>query len=327
MNDDSLKCFAISSEEEWNDCALAVFRYQATHVEVYKRYVELLGVEIEAVQHYSQIPFLPISLFKTQSVLANQVAPEITFTSSGTTGMITSQHHVANLALYQESFMKAFHDFYGPVEDYCIIGLLPAYLERSGSSLVYMVNQLIHKSNNQHSGFYLNQYKELQELLAQLKLQNQKTILFGVTFALLDMAENFSVDFPELIVMETGGMKGRRREMVREELHKVLAKGFGVKKIHSEYGMTELLSQAYSKGEGLFKCPPWMKILVREMNDPKQFVINGVTGGVNVIDLANYYSCSFIATQDLGKIHPGNQFEIIGRFDHADLRGCNLMVQ
>lgn len=241
--------------------------------------------------------------------------------------MITSQHQVAIVELFEQSFNRCFEKFYGPASDYCVIGLLPAYLERSGSSLVHMVNQLIKKSNHVNSGFYLNEYAELNQLLLALKMKKQKTILFGVTFALLDMAENFSVDFPDLIVMETGGMKGRRKEIVREELHEVLTKGFGVQKVHSEYGMTELLSQAYSKGDGLFECPPWMKISIREINDPKQLVKDGITGGVNIIDLANYFSCSFISTQDLGKIHPNHQFEIVGRFDNADLRGCNLLVQ
>ncbi len=320
-------CFTISSEDEFNDCALATFHYQADNVLVYQQYMQLLGINPLDVHHYSQIPFLPVSVFKSKSIISAQQIPEIIFTSSGTTGMITSQHQVAKVDLYEQSFNRCFEMFYGPVHDYCIIGLLPAYLERSGSSLVYMVDQLIKNSKHINSGFYLNQYAELQLLLQQLKTQKQKTILIGVTFALLDMAENFSVDFPELIVMETGGMKGRRKEIVREELHQVLTKGFGVEKIHSEYGMTELLSQAYSKGNGLFKCPPWMKICIREINDPKQLVNDGITGGVNIIDLANYFSCSFISTQDLGKIHPDNQFEIVGRFDNADLRGCNLLVQ
>jgi len=320
-------CFTITSEDEFNAGALAVFQYQAENVLVYRQYVQLLGVNPLEVYHYTQIPFLPVSLFKSQEIIAKNLNPEIVFTSSGTTGMITSQHQVAKVNLYEQSFLRGFQNSYGAIGEYCIIGLLPAYLERSGSSLVYMVDQLIKQSNHPESGFYLNQYAELRQLLQQLKTNKQKTILIGVTFALLDMAENFSVDFPELIVMETGGMKGRRKEIVREELHHILSKGFGVEKIHSEYGMTELLSQAYSNGDGLFNCPPWMKINIREINDPKQLVKNGITGGVNIIDLANYYSCAFISTQDLGKIHPDNQFEIVGRFDNADLRGCNLLIQ
>jgi phenylacetate-coenzyme A ligase PaaK-like adenylate-forming protein len=319
-------CFAISSEDEFNECALATFRYQVKNVLVYRQYVELLGVNTLEVQHYSQIPFLPISVFKSKSIISSDQNPEIVFTSSGTTGMITSRHLVGKLDLYEQSFLKGFQNSYGSIEGYCVIGLLPAYLEREGSSLVYMVNRLIEKSNHPQSGFYLNQYAELQQLLQELKTQKQKTILIGVTFALLDMAESFPMNFPDLIVMETGGMKGRRKEIVREELHQLLSRGFGVEKIHSEYGMTELLSQAYSKGDGLFDCPSWMRISIREINDPKQLVKDGITGGVNIIDLANYYSCSFISTQDLGKIHSNNQFEIVGRFDNADLRGCNLLV-
>jgi phenylacetate-coenzyme A ligase PaaK-like adenylate-forming protein len=327
MNYQPENCFAIASLEEFNSCALATFRFQSEQVKVYKDYLQLLGVDVNTISHYSQIPFLPVSLFKSQEIIASNYTPEIVFTSSGTTGMITSQHQVAKVDLYEHSFLKAFQNAYGAIEEYCVIGLLPAYLERKGSSLVYMVNRLIEKSNHPQSGFYLNQYAELQQLLQQLKSNKQKTILIGVTFALLDIAENFSVDFPELIVMETGGMKGRRKEIVREELHHILSKGFCVEKIHSEYGMTELLSQAYSNGDGLFNCPPWMKIVVREINDPKQLVKEGITGGINIIDLANYYSCAFISTQDLGKIHSNNQFEIVGRFDNADLRGCNLLVQ
>jgi hypothetical protein len=320
-------CFQITSEEDFNACALEVFRYQVEHLPVYNRFVQLLKTEIKEVKHYNQIPFLPVSMFKSHTMISNNENAEMVFTSSGTTGVITSQHPVAKVSLYEQSFINGFERFYGPVDDYCIIGLLPAYLERTGSSLVYMVDHLIQNSKHKNSGFYLNQYADLRSLLLHLKNQNQKTILIGVTFALLDMAENFAIDFPELIVMETGGMKGRRKEIVREELHQILTKGFGVEKIHSEYGMTELLSQAYSKGDGLFNVQPWMKILIREINDPHKYVSNGITGGVNIIDLANYNSCSFLATQDLGKTYPNHQFEILGRFDNADLRGCNLMVQ
>ena len=320
-------CFQIESEDDFNACALEVFRYQVENIPVYNRFIQLLKNDIKGIKHYKQIPFLPVAIFKSHYMISNNENAETVFTSSGTTGAITSKHPVAKVVLYEESFMNGFERYFGPVDDYCIIGLLPAYLERTGSSLVYMVKHLIEKSKHKISGFYLNQYADLKSLLQQLKNQNQKTILIGVTFALLDMAENFAVDFPDLIVMETGGMKGRRKEIVREELHQILTKGFGVEKIHSEYGMTELLSQAYSKGEGLFNCQPWMKILIREINDPHNYVSNGITGGVNIIDLANYYSCSFIATQDLGKKFGDHHFEIVGRFDNADLRGCNLMVQ
>jgi phenylacetate-coenzyme A ligase PaaK-like adenylate-forming protein len=320
-------CFDIKTDSDFNNHALSVFAFQAKNVAVYREYLEALNFDVKSVHHYSQIPFLPVSFFKTRSVIANGFHPQINFTSSGTTGMITSSHPVADVKLYEQSFNRAFELFYGPVHDYCVIALLPAYLEREGSSLVYMADHLIKQSKHPQSGFYLNQYQELANLLNELSARKQKTILIGVTFALLDICENYTFNFPELTVMETGGMKGRRKEMIREELHAVLCAGFGVMKIHSEYGMTELLSQAYSKGDGIFITPPWMKILLREVNDPFAKVGVNATGGVNVIDLANYYSCAFIATQDLGKQFEDGSFEILGRFDHSDLRGCNLLVQ
>lgn len=320
-------CFDIKTESDFNSHALSVFAFQAKNVAVYREYLDALQVDINSVQHYSDIPFLPVSFFKSRTVIAEGNQPQINFTSSGTTGMITSTHPVADLKLYEQSFNRAFELFYGPIHDYCIIALLPAYLEREGSSLVYMADHLIKASKHPQSGFYLNQYDALAALLKDLSAKKQKTVLLGVTFALLDICEKYTFDFPELIVMETGGMKGRRREMIREELHSVLCQGFGVNKIHSEYGMTELLSQAYSVGDGIFNCPPWMKILLREVNDPFAKVGTNATGGVNVIDLANYYSCSFIATQDLGKQFNDGSFEILGRFDYSDLRGCNLLVQ
>jgi phenylacetate-coenzyme A ligase PaaK-like adenylate-forming protein len=320
-------CFDIKTESDFNSHALSVFAFQAKNVAVYREYLEALRVDVNSIHHYSEIPFLPVSFFKSRNVIAEGKQPQINFTSSGTTGMITSTHPVADVKLYEQSFNRAFELFYGPIHDYCIIALLPAYLEREGSSLVYMADHLIKASKHPQSGFYLNQYDALAALLKELSAKKQKTVLLGVTFALLDICEKYSFDFPELIVMETGGMKGRRREMIREELHSVLCQGFGVNKIHSEYGMTELLSQAYSAGDGIFNCPPWMKILLREVNDPFAKVGANATGGVNVIDLANYYSCSFIATQDLGKQFNDGSFEILGRFDYSDLRGCNLLVQ
>ncbi|HQF28972.1 MAG TPA: acyl transferase [Bacteroidia bacterium] len=320
-------CFDIRTDSDFNNHALSVFAFQVKNVAVYREYLEALNFDVDSVHHYSQIPFLPVSFFKTRSVIADGFHSQINFTSSGTTGMITSTHPVADVKLYEQSFNRAFELFYGPVHNYCVIALLPAYLEREGSSLVYMADHLIKHSKHPQSGFYLNQYHELANLLNELSGRKQKTILLGVTFALLDICEKYNFNFPELIVMETGGMKGRRKEMIREELHDVLCAGFGVKKIHSEYGMTELLSQAYSKGDGIFITPPWMKILLREVNDPFAGVGSNATGGVNVIDLANYYSCAFIATQDLGKQYEDGSFEILGRFDHSDLRGCNLLVQ
>jgi len=321
------KIFNIKTETEFNEIAIDIFRYQATNNPVYKQYIDILKVDQSQIKSYREIPFLPIQFFKSQDIITDGKSPEITFSSSGTTGMITSQHLVADVNLYIESFRKAFELFYGNVEDMAIVALLPSYLERSGSSLIYMVDDLIKRSNNSESGYFLYNHQDLLNTLVSLRDKGKKTILFGVTYALLDFLENFNIDFPELIVMETGGMKGKRKEMIREELHKILCAGFHVKSIHSEYGMTELLSQGYSKGNGLFHTPPWMKILIRDTNDPLSLLDNKKTGAINVIDLANYYSCSFIATQDLGKFHQDGSFEILGRFDNSDIRGCNLLVQ
>jgi phenylacetate-coenzyme A ligase PaaK-like adenylate-forming protein len=321
------KIFNIKTETEFNEIAIDIFRYQATNNPVYKQYIDILKVDQSQIKSYREIPFLPIQFFKSQDIITDGKSPEITFSSSGTTGMITSQHLVADVNLYIESFRKAFELFYGNVEDMAIVALLPSYLERSGSSLIYMVDDLIKRSNNYESGYFLYNHQDLFNTLSSLRDKGKKTVLFGVTYALLDFVENFNIDFPELIVMETGGMKGKRKEMIREELHKILCEGFHVESIHSEYGMTELLSQGYSKGNGLFHTPPWMKILIRDTNDPLSLLDNKKTGAINVIDLANYYSCSFIATQDLGKFHHDGSFEILGRFDNSDIRGCNLLVQ
>ena len=324
---DAYSCFAIDSEEAFNKHALALFHFQADEIPIYRDYLIALKIDKAAITHWKNIPCLPISFFKTHQLIAKDKSAEIIFTSSGTTGMITSSHHVTEIKLYEESFLKAFEMFYGNPKNYCILALLPAYLEREGSSLVYMADRLIKESNHINSGFYLNQYAELSKLLSSLHDQKKSTILIGVTFALLDLVEQFPLSFPELIIIETGGMKGRRKEIIREELHQILMKGFNVNSIHSEYGMTELLSQAYSKGNGVFNCPPWMKIAVREINDPFVNVNVGQSGGLNVIDLANVYSCAFIATQDLGKQNEDENFEVLGRFDNSDLRGCNLLVQ
>jgi len=278
------------------------------------------------ISHYRDIPFLPIRFFKSHLVISGEYQPEITFSSSGTTGLSTSKHHIKDQNIYVESFKKAFEIFLGKPEEYIILAMLPSYLERDGSSLVFMLDALIKMSGQNKSGFFLHEYEALHALLMRLKSNGKKVILLGVSFALLDLAEQFPIDFPDLIIIETGGMKGRRKELIREELHQILKKGFGVDKIYSEYGMTELLSQAYSKGEGLFTSPPWMKVLIRDTNDPFSILSSGKTGGINVIDLANIYSCSFIATQDLGKIHKDGRFEVLGRFDSSDIRGCNLMV-
>lgn len=303
-----------------------IFRYQAEKNPVYSNYLSLLKINLHEVKSISDIPFLPIEIFKSEKVLTEFKDAEKIFLSSSTGGTVQSKHYVPDISLYEESFKKAFQLFYGKAEDHCILALLPSYLERSGSSLIYMMDKLIQLSGHPGSGFYLNEYEELSATLNELKKAKQKTLLCGVTFALLDFAELYSMEFPELIVMETGGMKGRREELVREDLHSKLKSGFGVTDIHSEYGMTELLSQAYSKGNGIFKCPPWMQVIIREPNDPFHLLAAGKTGGVNIIDLANLDSCAFIETQDLGKVSADGSFEILGRFDNSDLRGCNLMV-
>ncbi|WP_345948205.1 acyl transferase [Mucilaginibacter sp. PAMB04274] len=318
--------FSISNEQQFNEAALQVFAYQAHNCDIYRQFLQGLNIDPQSVKQLTDIPFLPIEFFKNHKVVSTTHDPELIFTSSGTTGMITSSHYIADVSWYQQSFRQAFELFYGDVKQYCILALLPAYLERAGSSLVYMADDLIKQSAHPDSGFYLYNHEDLQQQLLKLKQSGTPTLLIGVTFALLDFVECYPINFPQLIVMETGGMKGRRKEMIREELHAILCQGFGVEAIHSEYGMTELLSQAYSKGYGNFNCPPWMRIQTRDTNDPASYVGLGKTGGINVIDLANINSCSFIATQDLGKIYDDQSFEILGRFDFSDIRGCNLLI-
>ena len=285
-----------------------------------------MKVTVHEVKSLQQIPFLPIQFFKSHTVVSNTNAIQETFTSSGTSGQITSRHCVTDSSIYKESFRKGFAQFYGNIEDYVVLALLPSYLEREGSSLIYMFKDLIERTNHHQSGFYLNEYQSLTDTLISLDKSGQNVILIGVTYALLDLIENQQFQLNNTIIMETGGMKGKRKEMIREELHDQLCKGFGVTAIHSEYGMTELLSQAYSLGNGVFECPSWMQILIRDPEDALTFINDGKTGGINVIDLANINSCSFIATQDLGKKNPNNSFEVLGRFDNSDIRGCNLMV-
>ncbi|MDN3586280.1 acyl transferase [Pedobacter aquatilis] len=327
MNFSASKIFSLKEKNEFDATALDIFKYQSKNCAVYQNYIRNLRITTDGVRSIEDIPFLPISFFKTHTILSSKNPVEITFSSSGTTGMSQSSHHVTDVSLYEQSYLQAFNQFYGKIDDYCILALLPSYQQRSGSSLIYMVNDLIEKSNNTQSGYFLYNHDELFETLKSLKYNRQKTILIGVTYALLDFIAKYEIDFPELIIMETGGMKGKRKEMVREELHEQLTNGFGVKSIHSEYGMTELLSQAYSLGDGVFNCPGWMKILIRDTNDPLSLIPQGKTGGINVIDLANVNSCSFIATQDLGRINQDDTFEVLGRFDNADIRGCNLLVQ
>jgi hypothetical protein len=326
ISPDKQQVFSISNEQQFTEAALQTFRFQAQNCRVYREFISNLKVFIDAVDRVEKIPFLPISFFKSHEVLSNSDKVQVTFTSSGTTGMINSRHLVTDVSWYKESFRRAFDLFYGDIRNYCVLGLLPSYLEREGSSLIYMAQDLVKRSENPDSGFYLYNHDDL---LAQLRKQQQAkkpTLLIGVTFALLDFVEQHVIDFPELVVMETGGMKGRRKEMIREELHQMLYKGFGVSVIHSEYGMTELLSQAYSHGNGIFNCPPWIRVITRDTNDPMTLLNNDKTGGINVIDLANINSCSFIATQDLGKVYSDGSFEVLGRFDNSDIRGCNLLI-
>jgi phenylacetate-coenzyme A ligase PaaK-like adenylate-forming protein len=317
--------FNIQTEIEFEKTALQVFKFQYEHVAIYKTYCDLLKVNPETVSKITDIPFLPVTFFKQETIIAQDYVSEKIFTSSGTTGNITSKHYVADIKLYEASFMNAFTQQYGNIEAYTILALLPNYLEREGSSLVYMVDALITKSKQPKSGFYLHDLNALAETLKTLESKKKKTLLLGVSYALLDLIDQHTFTLAHTIIMETGGMKGRRKELIKEALHEKLTKGFGVPYIHSEYGMTELLSQAYSKGNGIFRCPSWMKVLTRDTEDPRSW-IQGKTGGINVIDLANQYACSFIATQDLGRTYPDGSFEILGRFDDSDVRGCNLMV-
>ena len=318
--------FNISTETEFNAVALKTFGIQYHGNLVYQEFCRHLGKDESNVKSLVDIPFLPIEFFKTKKVITGSFTPQVIFTSSGTTGSEVSKHYVRNMVLYENSYLKAFKQFYGDIEDYCVLALLPSYLEREGSSLIYMANDLILKSKHPDSGFYLDDIDRLQKTMVRLNGSGTKILLLGVSFALLDMAEAYQLNLKNTIIMETGGMKGRKKELIREELHQLLKSGFGVPNIHSEYGMTELLSQAYSQGNGLFLTPKWMKVMTRETEDPLTLQELGKTGGVNVIDLANVHSCSFIATQDLGKVYSDGSFEILGRFDHSDIRGCNLMV-
>ncbi len=317
--------FDIKTDSDFLEVSLENFRYQYENVLVYRNFCNYLKTNVAEVDSLFKIPFLPISLFKSHKVIDGNFNAEIVFSSSGTTGNLQSQHYVAKKSLYEQSFQKAFKYFYGNVEDYTILALLPSYLERDGSSLIYMAEDLINKSNKPESGFYLNNISAIIEIIKTLEEKQEKTLLLGVSFALLDLVEAEKLDLKHTIIMETGGMKGRRKELIREELHTILKEGFSVTDINSEYGMTEMLSQAYSKGNGLFYCPPWLKVLTRDPEDALTLV-EGKTGGINIIDLANKHSCSFLATQDLGKVFTDGSFEILGRFDYSDIRGCNLMV-
>ncbi|NTV83083.1 MAG: acyl transferase [Bacteroidales bacterium] len=319
--------FAVSGEDDFNKLALKIFRYQYEFNPVYREMAKYLSADPDKITGYTGVPFLPVSLFRDHKVISGENhAVQKIFTSSGTTGSIPSKHFILDLGLYEESFMRSFMTFYGNPESYRFLALLPGYLERQDSSLVYMMDCLIRLTENNGSGFYLHDLESLRNKLAEEPAFKGQTMLFGASYALLDFAEQFPMDLKDIIVMETGGMKGRRREMIREELHEIICSRLNVKQIHSEYGMTELLSQAYSSGNGIFHTPPWMKILIRDTNDPMHFLPPGQTGGINIIDLANLYSCSFISTQDLGRVHEDGSFEVLGRFDDSDIRGCNLLV-
>ena len=320
------RIFQINDKASFEKCSLEVFQFQYEQNPVYRKFCEHLKRNPGNVGSIEDIPFLPIEFFKSHDIFCRDLPAEITFTSSGTTGMTPSRHLVPKLDIYEQSFRKAFELFYGNPSDYTILALLPSYLERTGSSLIYMADDLIRSSGNTESGFYLNDLNSLSAKLKKLDKAGKKTLLIGVSFALLDLVEKQDFQLNHCTIMETGGMKGRRKELIRAELHEILKKGFGVSEIHSEYGMTELLSQAYSKGDGLFDCPPWMDILIRDPEDALTLNALGKSGGINVIDLANLYSCSFIATQDLGKKFKNGKTEILGRFDNSDIRGCNLMV-
>lgn len=316
--------FNIQNRSEFEETALAIFNFQAENNPVYAEFIGFLGIDPNQVKSIEQIPFLPIRFFKNRRVITGNREVEKTFTSSGTSGMEQSRHFVANLDFYRESLNHSFKYFYGDFSDYTIFGLLPSYLERSGSSLIDMVEYWIEQSGR--GGFYLYNHDELHSDLIKNEEEGRKAILIGVSFALIDFVGNYKMILKNTIVMETGGMKGRKKEITRDELHSILKNGFGVDQIHSEYGMTELLSQAYSTGNAGFVTPPWMKVLIRDTEDPLSYSSVGRTGGINVIDLANLNSCSFIATDDLGKSNLDGSFEVLGRFDHSDVRGCNLMV-
>lgn len=320
------KVFTINSDKEFKEKALEIFKFQAKNCEIYRDFIKHLKVDVRSVKAIEKIPFLPIQFFKSHKITSNKNDVQEIFLSSGTGGT-QSQHFVTDISIYEESYRSGFEHFYGNIEDYTVLALLPSYLERNGSSLIYMVDDLIKKSNSFESGFFLENTQKLIEIIKKSSKNNKKLLFLGVSYALLDLVESQKLELKDAIIMETGGMKGRRKEMIREELHAVLCNGFGVDKIHSEYGMTELLSQAYSNGNGVFETPNWMKILVRDTEDALTLLPNGKSGGINVIDLANINSCSFIATQDLGKKLSENTFKILGRFDNSDIRGCNLLIQ
>ena len=317
------RIFSVADDKDFRHEALALFRFQAERCEPYRQYLDLIGVAADEVCEVEQIPFLPIGLFKTHNIYCGEGQPEQIFTSSSTGGGVPSRHLMADLSIYERAFRGAFRNFYGDAAEWSIYGLLPSYLERKGSSLIYMVDRLIADAGG-HGGFYLNDYERL---IADIKADPRPKILLGVTYALLDLAEQFAPDLHDVVVMETGGMKGHREELPKEELHRILCNAFNVNAIHSEYGMAELTSQAYSRGGNRFFAPPWMRIITRDLNDPFRLLPTGQRGGINIIDLGNVYSCAFIQTEDAGRVFADGSFEIAGRIDHSEIRGCNLLVQ
>jgi hypothetical protein len=319
------KIMAINSKSDFEELSLNLFDFQMKNNPIYTQYSSLI-LKNKTPKNIFEIPFLPIEFFKKEQIICKGKTAEEIFLSSGTTGE-QSKHLVADLSLYKKSYLRAFQQFYGDIDDYCILALLPSYKEQESSSLIFMIDNLIQQSSHQKSGYYLNNYSELSDTIKELEKKKEKTILFGVTYALLDFAKEFPQQLKNTIVMETGGMKGQQKEMLKEEVYKILKHSFVIKNIHSEYGMTELLSQSYSKGNNLFNSPPWMKIIIRDVNDPLSIIGHNKTGGINVIDLANIYSCPFIATQDLGCTFEDGTFSVLGRFSNADTRGCNLLIQ
>lgn len=310
----------------FNAFCLRLFRFQATSNPVYKEYLGYLRVNPDAIRQYTEIPFLPIAFFKSREVQTGEWSAETLFTSSGTTGSIPSRHLVRDRGFYLQNTVRIFTDFFGELRNFHVIALLPSYLERQGSSLIAMADHFIKLSESPHSGFYLNNQRELVEKVLSLRHDGRKVLLLGVTFALLDLAEQFELDLSHCLVMETGGMKGRRVEKTRRDIHDYLAGRLNLDRVYSEYGMTELLSQAYSLGSGLFKGPPWFKVILRDPEDPFEVSDQRLQGAMNVIDLANFHSCAFIETQDLGRRDQNGYFEVLGRMDNADIRGCNLLV-
>lgn len=320
------RLFNLSTNEEFSSLALDIFSYQSQNNQVYREYIKALGIKPGMIRLVSDIPFLPIKLFKIRKVVCGDFSPEAVFRSSGTAGMEYSMHHIRKLTIYEESFMRSFRLFYGDPSGITIYALLPSYLERKDSSLVYMADRLIKKNKAGKGGFFLDDYDELIRQIRMSLSCGEKVLLLGVSFALLDLAEQYGPDLSGAIVMETGGMKGRRKEIVREELHSILKEKLNIETVHSEYGMTELLSQGWSAGDGFFRTPPWMRLIIRDPLDPGSVVGAGRSGGINIIDLANIYSCSFIETADLGVLRHDGSFEVSGRFDSGDIRGCNLLI-